>query len=73
MTRSYKVSKRHKLEEAAQLDISTEICEMSKEDYNVLRINARKYIVDNYDFVPIAQMYTDILEKEVLRFKKGKK
>lgn len=43
--------------------------EMKKEDFNLLRMNARKFILDNYDYVPIAQNFTDILEKEVLRFK----
>lgn len=34
--------------------------------------NGRNYILQNYNYVPIAKKFTDIIEKEVFRFKKMK-
>lgn len=46
--------------------------DMDMQEFNIMKSNARKYIIDTYDYLPIAQKFTDILEAEVLRFKKKK-
>lgn len=36
---------------------------MSTEQITVIGNNARDYVVEFYDFVPIAQKYTDVLKR----------
>jgi glycosyltransferase involved in cell wall biosynthesis len=42
--------------------------EMDKTEYRKMQDAARKYICDNYDFVPIAQRFSDIMIKEAEKF-----
>jgi hypothetical protein len=44
--------------------------DMRNEDYSAIRTNARKYILDNYDYVPVSHKFNEVLEKEALRFKR---
>lgn len=46
--------------------------DMSEDVFSAMKINARKYILDNCNYVPIAQKFTDVLEQEVKRFSHGK-
>ncbi|WP_241317358.1 glycosyltransferase family 4 protein [Chryseobacterium arthrosphaerae] len=41
---------------------------MPKEEFEIYKRNARKNIVDNYNFVPIAQQFTDIMIEEYEKF-----
>jgi glycosyltransferase involved in cell wall biosynthesis len=41
---------------------------MPSEDFNVYKKNARKNIVDHYNFVPIAQQFTEVMIKEYKRY-----
>lgn len=43
--------------------------DMGEKEYNIMKDNSRKNIVDNYNYVPIAQKFTDVLENEVFRYK----
>ncbi|MCL2682904.1 MAG: glycosyltransferase family 4 protein [Bacteroidales bacterium] len=42
--------------------------EMNKETYTKMKVAARKFICDNYDFVPIAQQFSDIMMREAETF-----
>ena len=42
--------------------------EMDKIKYSEIRGNARKYILENFDYVPIAQKFTDVMINEYNRF-----
>jgi glycosyltransferase involved in cell wall biosynthesis len=46
----------------------TACVDMPDDEFSAMKINARKYIVDNYDYLHIAQQFTDVLEQEVRRF-----
>jgi len=50
-----------------------QFAEMSEEKFKVLRVNARRYVQDNYDFVPIARKFTDLMANEVERFKQKRR
>lgn len=41
---------------------------MQKEEFETAKKNARKNIVENFNFVPIAQQFTDVMIKEYNRF-----
>lgn len=41
---------------------------MSSEEFEIYKQNARKNIVDNYNFVPIAQQFTDVMIEEYNKF-----
>lgn len=41
---------------------------MQKEEFEIYKQNARKNIVDNYNFVPIAQQFTDVMVEEYEKF-----
>ncbi|SDQ73509.1 Glycosyltransferase involved in cell wall bisynthesis [Chryseobacterium soldanellicola] len=41
---------------------------MDAEEFKIYKHNARKNIVDNYNFVPIAQQFTDIMIEEYNKF-----
>lgn len=41
---------------------------MPKEEFDMFKENARKNIVDNYNFVPIAQQFTDVMIEEYMKF-----
>lgn len=43
---------------------------MPQEEFDIYKQNARKNIVDNYNFVPIAQQFTDIMINEYNKFHK---
>lgn len=46
-----------------------ELADMPADKYAHMRENARQYILDNYDFVPVARRYTEVLAKAVEQFK----
>lgn len=41
---------------------------MEKEEFEIYKQSARKNIVDNYNFVPIAQQFTDVMMEEYEKF-----
>lgn len=48
-----------------------EIASMSKEDRALIGKNARDYVVETYDFVPIAQGYTDVLQQAISNWRRN--
>ena len=46
-----------------------QFAETGEIEFKALRANARKFVLDHYDFVPIARKYTDVLEREVEKFR----
>jgi glycosyltransferase involved in cell wall biosynthesis len=44
--------------------------DMPQEDFRLMSIASRKYVCNNYDFVPIAQNITDLMISEAVKFKK---
>ncbi len=47
-----------------------QIMNMSEEEYKQMRENSYNYVYSEFSYDIIAQRYTDILEKEILKFKK---
>lgn len=47
-----------------------ECAEMDKSQYDKMKWSSRKYIMDHFDYVPIAQEFTNIMANEVERYKK---
>jgi len=47
-----------------------ECADMQQENFNSMKIASRKYVCDNYNFVPIAQKFTDIMIAEAEKFKR---
>lgn len=45
------------------------LADMPADEFGKMRQNARKFILDNYDFVPVARKYTEVLAKAVQQFK----
>lgn len=41
---------------------------MDKHEFEIYRTNSRKNILDNYDFIPIAQKFTDVMISEYNKF-----
>jgi SAM-dependent methyltransferase len=46
--------------------------EMDKAAYEKIKLNSRRFILDNYDYLPIAQKFTDVMVKEYNRFQDSK-
>ncbi len=50
-----------------------QFAEMSDDDFKVYQENARKNILDHYNYIPIAQKFTDVMIAEYHRFHKNAK
>lgn len=46
--------------------------DMPDSEYQIIRDKARKYISDTYDYVPIAQQFTDVIEHQFKKFNDNK-
>ena len=49
-----------------------DLVDMPAERFQKMKSSARKYVVDHYDFVPIAKKFTDVLARASQRYKKLK-
>lgn len=49
------------------------LCQMANAEYAGMGTSARRYVVDNYNYVPIAQKFTDILAAAAAEYRKAKK
>jgi glycosyltransferase involved in cell wall biosynthesis len=50
-----------------------ECVDMPQDDFHSTKIASRKYVCDNYNFVPIAKKFTDIMVAEAKKFEDRKK
>lgn len=50
----------------------TKFGNMHEEEFSIYQNNSRKNIVDNFNFVPIAQKFTDVMIEEFYKFKEKK-
>lgn len=48
------------------------LCKMPDAEYSQMSANARRYVVDNYNYVPIAQKFTDVLAAAAAAYQKKK-
>lgn len=46
------------------------ISSIPEDEINLIKYNSRKFILDNFNYAPIAKKFTDILQLEYLKFKK---
>lgn len=49
------------------------LAEMPDAEFSAMRESARRYVRDNFDFVPIAQKFSDIMAAEVERFQENRR
>lgn len=49
------------------------LAELPEAEFGPMRERARRYVQDNYDFVPIAQKFSDLMAAEVERFQQDRR
>jgi hypothetical protein len=47
------------------------LAQMSGDRFAEVSTNARRYVLRNFDYVPIAQKFTDVLQRAVLAYRRN--